>query len=61
MSICYDLRFPVWNRWTDEAPYDLLVIPANRPDAREFAWRNLLLARAIENQAYVAGVQPSGL
>ena len=31
MSICYDLRFPVWNRWTDEAPYDLLVIPANWP------------------------------
>lgn len=60
MSICYDLRFPVWTRWTDEAPYDLLVIPANWPDAREFAWRNLLLARAIENQAYVAGCNRLG-
>ncbi|MCM1029442.1 MAG: hypothetical protein NC342_07210 [Pseudoflavonifractor sp.] len=60
MGICYDLRFPVWNRWSDARPYDLLIFPANWPDARAFAWKQLLIARAIENQAYVAGCNRLG-
>ncbi|MBD5346912.1 MAG: hypothetical protein HDR92_07265 [Bacteroides sp.] len=60
MSICYDLRFPVWNRWTKSTPYDALIVPANWPAKREYAWRSLLIARAIENQAYVIGCNRLG-
>lgn len=56
--ICYDLRFPVWSRNT--APYDLAIYTANWPSARAHQWRSLLPARAIENQAYVAGVNIVG-
>lgn len=61
--ICYDLRFPVWskNRLIDnEAEYDLLIYTANWPKSRNSAWKGLLLARAIENQAFVAGVNRVG-
>ena len=57
--ICYDLRFPVWSRCKDD--YDLLLYVANWPEARSYAWKNLLRARAIENQAYVVGVNRVGL
>ncbi|MDE7151594.1 MAG: nitrilase family protein [Candidatus Amulumruptor sp.] len=61
MSICYDLRFPVWNRWNVRSSnYDVLIIPANWPDARAIAWHTLLRARAIENQAYVVGCNRLG-
>ncbi len=60
MAICYDLRFPCWLRNRAENPYDLLLIPSNWPQAREFAWRTLLAARAIENQCYVVGANRAG-
>lgn len=56
--ICYDLRFPVWSRNKHE--YDLLVYVANWPEPRVFAWEALLRARAIENMAYVVGVNRVG-
>ena len=56
--ICYDLRFPVWARNTEN--YDLLIFTANWPKARTNAWRTLLEARAIENQCYVVGVNRVG-
>ncbi len=56
--ICYDLRFPVWCRNAEN--YDLLIFMANWPETRGHHWRQLLLARAIENQAYVAGVNRVG-
>ena len=56
--VCYDLRFPVWSR--NRADYDLLVYVANWPSRRHHAWETLLQARAIENLAYVAGVNRSG-
>ncbi|MEN0003091.1 MAG: amidohydrolase [Bacteroidota bacterium] len=56
--ICYDLRFPVWSRNTTN--YDLLIYVANWPAKRAFAWRSLLTARAIENQAYTIGVNRVG-
>lgn len=59
MAICYDLRFPVWLR-NKGNKYDLLVIPANWPDRRQYAWLRLLEARAIENQSYVIGANRSG-
>jgi omega-amidase len=59
--VCYDLRFPVWSRNSAEAPYDLLLYVANWPHARINAWKVLLQARAIENVAYVAGVNRIGI
>ncbi|MCX6290188.1 MAG: amidohydrolase [Bacteroidetes bacterium] len=58
--ICYDLRFPVWSRRTKQEDYDLLIYVANWPDRRVHAWKQLLVARAIENQSYVAGVNRIG-
>ncbi len=56
--ICYDLRFPVWSRNCDE--YDMAIYVANWPDKRRNSWLSLLKARAIENQAYVVGVNRVG-
>lgn len=56
--ICYDLRFPVWSRNTED--YDVLIYVANWPSKRKLAWRSLLVARAIENQCYVIGVNRVG-
>ena len=58
--ICYDLRFPVWARNTKEASYDALIYVANWPERRSYPWKTLLLARAIENQSYVVGVNRVG-
>lgn len=62
-QICYDLRFPIWSRNRQEEEglsYDLLVYVANWPAARVLHWDTLLRARAIENQAYVAGCNRIG-
>jgi predicted amidohydrolase len=56
--VCYDLRFPVWSR--NRGDYDLLLVVANWPAARQHAWETLLRARAIENLVYVAGVNVIG-
>ena len=58
--VCYDLRFPVWSRNTESDPYDLLIYVANWPARRAHAWKTLLMARAIENQSYVIGVNRIG-
>lgn len=61
--ICYDLRFPVWskNRYEfGEFEYDLAIYLANWPAVRSYPWRQLLIARAIENQACVIGVNRVG-
>ena len=60
LLVCYDLRFPVWSRITDAQPYDVLVCVANWPQQRRLAWDTLLPARAIENQAFVIGVNRVG-
>ncbi|WP_370003234.1 amidohydrolase, partial [Winogradskyella sp.] len=57
--VCYDLRFPVWARNTED--YDLLLYVANWPKMRIAAWDTLLKARAIENMAYCIGVNRVGL
>jgi omega-amidase len=73
--ICYDLRFPVWSRNKAQSSkfessrfkssfenneYDLLIYVANWPERRSHPWKTLLLARAIENQCYVVGVNRIG-
>ncbi len=56
--VCYDLRFPVWSRNTED--YDILIYVANWPNRRSLAWKSLLKARAIENMAYCIGVNRVG-
>ena len=59
LIVCYDLRFPVWCRNRVDG-YDLLLVVANWPAARAYAWEHLLIARAIENQCCVVGANRSG-
>lgn len=59
MIVCYDIRFPVWCRNVGNE-YDLLIAVANWPKVRVDAWNKLLYARAIENEAYVLGVNCTG-
>ncbi len=56
--ICYDLRFPVFARNTED--YDVLIYVANWPKPRINAWDTLLKARAIENMCYTIGVNRIG-
>jgi predicted amidohydrolase len=58
--VCYDLRFPVYSRRRPGLEYDLLIYVASWPAPRRAAWRALLKARAIENQAFVVGVNRIG-
>ena len=58
LEICYDLRFPVWAR--NRGDYDMILYVASWPTPRVSAWSSLLVARAIENQCYVAGVNRVG-
>lgn len=58
--VCYDLRFPVWSRNTKNNPYDVLIYVANWPAVRSYPWKHLLIARAIENQCFVIGVNRVG-
>jgi len=65
LQVCYDLRFPVWARNrvikdVSNPEYDVLIYVANWPERRSHAWKTLLCARAIENQAYVVGVNRVG-
>ena len=58
-AVCYDLRFPeIFQAMSKKA--DLIIVPANWPAARLEHWNKLLMARAIENQCYIAGVNCVG-
>ncbi len=58
--ICYDLRFPELFRSAVSSGANLFTVSANWPDARVRHWKTLLDARAIENLAYVVGVNRIG-
>jgi predicted amidohydrolase len=58
LQVCYDLRFPVFSRNRED--YDLAIYVANWPAQRRVHWRQLLIARAIENLACVVGVNRVG-
>ena len=58
LQVCYDLRFPVWSR--NRGDYDMILYVASWPTTRVAVWSALLVARAIENQCYVAGVNRVG-
>jgi predicted amidohydrolase len=57
---CYDLRFPVWSRYSESLKYDLIICVANWPESRQNAWQILTRARAIENQAFVVACNRVG-
>ena len=57
---CYDLRFPVWSRYSDALQYDAIIAVANWPESRQNAWHILTRARAMENQAYLIGCNRVG-
>jgi predicted amidohydrolase len=57
--VCYDLRFAD-EFWQMATRTDLYLVPANWPAPRRLHWQALLQARAIENLAYVAGVNRVG-
>ena len=59
LQVCFDLRFPVFARNTGD--YDAALYVANWPEARTWPWNQLLIARAIENQCYVIGVNRVGM
>ena len=59
LQVCFDLRFPVFAR--NRGDYDAILYVANWPEARRYPWSQLLIARAIENQCYVAGVNRVGM
>lgn len=60
LQVCFDLRFPETARNVLSAPYDVLLYAANWPASRRTAWDALLPARAVENQAFVVGVNRTG-
>ncbi|MFW6059205.1 MAG: carbon-nitrogen family hydrolase [Phycisphaeraceae bacterium] len=58
--VCYDLRFPEIFRMAATRGAHVMPVIANWPAVRIAHWRTLLAARAIENQAYVIGVNRTG-
>lgn len=59
LLVCYDIRYPVWTRNVGHR-YDLMLVAANWPNARGYAWTHLVIARAIENQSVYVGADRSG-
>ncbi len=60
LQVCYDLRFPTFARNSNSDRYDIAIYVASWPTVRVKAWSALLTARAIENQAFVVGVNRVG-
>ncbi len=61
---CYDIRFPFWCRNTynnGNYGYDIAIYSSSWDSARNLAWTSLPVARAIENVAYVIGVNRVGI
>lgn len=57
--ICYDLRFPeIFQAVSEQA--ELIIVAANWPKKRDEHWKKLLVARAVENQSYIAAVNCVG-
>lgn len=58
LQVCFDLRFPVFSR--NQNDYDAILYVANWPKSRVDAWKSLLKARSIENQAFLFGLNRIG-
>ena len=57
--VCYDLRFPAWSYLAGSV--DVILYSASWAASRISAWDTLLPARAVENQAWVVGVNRVGI
>lgn len=57
---CYDLRFPLWSRYSESLQFDAIICVANWPESRQNAFHVLTRARAIENMAYLIAVNRVG-
>lgn len=57
---CYDLRFPVWSRYSESLSFDAIICVVNWPESRQNAFHILTRARAIENLAYLIAVNRVG-
>jgi predicted amidohydrolase len=57
---CYDLRFPIWSRYSEALQFDAIICVANWPESRQNAFHILTRARAIENVAYLIAVNRVG-
>lgn len=57
--ICYDLRFAD-EFWALAHDTDCYLVISNWPASRRHHWKSLLMARAIENQAWVVGTNRIG-
>lgn len=60
LIVCYDIRFGELTRWYFYRGAELLVVPAQWPEARASHWRALTDARAVENQCFVLGCNRTG-
>ncbi len=60
LIVCFDLRFPVWCRNEPGKLFDIMLVPSNWPHSREFQYKTLLSARAIENQIFTVGANCTG-
>jgi len=58
LQVCFDLRFPVFSR--NQNDYDAVLYVANWPKSRVDAWKSLLKARSVENQAFLFGLNRIG-
>jgi omega-amidase len=58
--VCYDLRFPVWLKRSNDFDFDLMIIVASWPEKRVQHWQILSQARAIENQSYLIALNRVG-
>lgn len=61
LVICYDIRFPEWVRTYALKGAKVLFVCAQWPHPRLNHWRQLLIARAIENQMYVVACNRVGV
>ncbi|MEE9125606.1 MAG: nitrilase-related carbon-nitrogen hydrolase [Planctomycetota bacterium] len=61
VMICYDIRFPELVRYHFHMGVEVLVVPAQWPEARSDHWRTLVKARAIENQMFILGCNRTGI
>jgi len=60
-STCYDLRFPEIYIQQVLSGAEILIVSAGWPEKRIAHWNQLLVARAIESQAFVLGCNASGI
>jgi predicted amidohydrolase len=60
LAICYDLRFPELFRRYAVGGAKVIIVPSEWPIERIDHWRQLMIARAIENQCYMIGCNAAG-